>query len=134
MDSTGKPRALACPADRGLAFLIFEMSVNISTHSEGVNHGFEPKIDLPSADDLCHVLHLVSRNQETGVGRGMYARIIRLKYSNFDSLILEIPLCLRKKQRRMIRGGVPFMVSLSTSVRIFYAKRMSSQPTNWLRM
>ena len=75
-----------------------------------MDHRFESKIDLARADDLSDILHRRVSNlaisfldQEPRT----YTRIIRLKESNLDTLILEKALGLSQVKRRMIRRSVP---------------------------
>ena len=75
-----------------------------------MDHRFESKIDLARADDLSDILHrrvsnlaISSLDQEPRT----YTRIIRLKESNLDTLILEKALGLSQVKRRVVRRSVP---------------------------
>lgn len=75
-----------------------------------MDHRFESKIDLARADDLSNILNRRVSNLPFSYlnrKRRTYTRIIGLKESNLDTLILEKALGLSQVQRRMIRRSVP---------------------------
>ena len=75
-----------------------------------MDHRFESKIDLARADDLSDILHRRVSNLPFPYldrKRRTYTRIIGLKESNLDTLILEKALGLSQVKRRMIRRSVP---------------------------
>ena len=86
-------------------------------YREGVDHGLEPKIDLPSADDLGDVLEegldapiWPTRNHQSHTG------VIGLEQGDFDAFILEEALGLGQVKRSVVWRSVPRLYSALRSL------------------
>ena len=68
------------------------------SYSQGVNHGFEAHVHLPTANDFSDI-----------------GGVVRLQDGNFNALVCEIALRLREKERGMVGRCVPCRSSLQLS-------------------